>query len=252
MTIHRHAAKRFWGIVAFTCSEASLVPFRPASSPVFIQWSPFRADFPLRARGFATVQGKGRPISLDGTRNSRLALASAPQSGHAKQQKQPKQSTKNEDLTPKAAKAPKGCRSNEVRSKTGSMWQLLVGKSAADNDKLSLEEGRSHETWMHVASSPGSHLVVRAIPAEDIRSPPSDVLLIAARICTWYSKLRDQKNIQVHVTTCGKISKVRGAPAGQVMLRGGFQTLKVSALDPSSLLGVAAGSAGTGAKTKQR
>jgi len=139
---------------------------------------------------------------------------------------------------PRAAKPPKGIRSVEITAGDGSMWQVLLGKNAQDNDRLTLELGRPHEVWMHVAGLPGSHAVVRHVPevasAKGAR-PPQDAVKKAAAVCAFYSKAKGQATVDVHVTTCGKVSKAPGAPAGQVLLRGGWETLRVRPLDPASL-----------------
>ncbi|CAE7877969.1 unnamed protein product, partial [Symbiodinium sp. KB8] len=66
----------------------------------------------------------------------------------------------------KAAAELKGCRVVLVSGKDGSQWQVLIGKSAADNDRLSLEQGRADEVWMHAAHVPGSHVVLRAVSSQ--------------------------------------------------------------------------------------
>jgi len=130
-----------------------------------------------------------------------------------------------------------GCRSILVTGSDDSEWQVLAGKTADDNDRLSTSEGRSHEPWMHAAGVPGSHVVVRKADAGSGRAAnpvPDDVLRVAARIAAFYSKAKGSR-VKVHVTTCGKVGKASGAPAGQVLLRGDFKTLMVAPLDPADL-----------------
>jgi len=40
-------------------------------------------------------------------------------------------------------------------------WEILVGRSAQDNDQLSTKIGRPADFWFHVAGMPGSHVVAR-------------------------------------------------------------------------------------------
>lgn len=132
-------------------------------------------------------------------------------------------------------KAPTGCRMIPVVAVDGSEWHILAGKTAGDNDVLSLREGRSHEAWMHVADVPGSHVVVRHAAAEGNKAfPPRDVMQTAAGVAVFYSKARGQV-ATVHVTTCGKVKKKAGAPAGEVFLQPGFKTMKATSLDPAQL-----------------
>lgn len=115
----------------------------------------------------------------------------------------------------------------------GYKWQVLVGKTAKDNDHLSFDIGKPHEVWMHAVGAPGSHVVIRQA-AEGLR-PPRKVVEAAAGICAFYSKLKTQSTVEVQMTTCGKLAKLPGAPAGQVMLRGKFESLRVQPLNPTSL-----------------
>ncbi|CAJ1355572.1 unnamed protein product [Effrenium voratum] len=134
---------------------------------------------------------------------------------------------------PKLLAPPKGCRSVLVNGNDGSSWQVLIGKTAADNDRLSLEHGQPHEVWMHAASVPGSHVVVRATqPGKD--PPPRDVVEAAASLCAHYSKAK-QVYVEVHITVCGKVSKLPGAPPGQVLLQRGWTSVKVRRRSPEEL-----------------
>ncbi|CAE8582040.1 unnamed protein product [Polarella glacialis] len=139
---------------------------------------------------------------------------------------------------------PKGCRSVTVPGQDGTLWQVLMGKTAVDNDRLSLEIGQPQEVWMHVAGLPGSHAVVRSVPGSTrapalLRGgsdrPPRDVLKVAAGVCAFYSKAKAQLSVEVHVTTCSKVGKMPGSPAGQVLLAGKWESIKVKPLDPQSL-----------------
>jgi len=134
-----------------------------------------------------------------------------------------------------------GCRSIEVIAEDGTSWQLLAGKTSEDNDRLSIEEGRASEPWLHAAGVPGAHVVIRRVD-EGAGKPPDDVVRKAAGIAAFYSKAKGSRGVPVHLTTCGRVSKASGAPAGQVQLSGSFDVLKVTPLDPSQL------SRGSGAK----
>merc|ERR1712187_897184 len=101
-----------------------------------------------------------------------------------------------------ASKVPKGCRSVEIAGQDGSLWQVLIGKSAEDNDRLSLEVGLPHETWMHAAGQ-------------------ADVLDKAANLAAFHSKApKGSSGVVVQIAKCGQVSKLPRAPAGQVFLRG--------------------------------
>ncbi|CAK0818658.1 unnamed protein product [Prorocentrum cordatum] len=151
---------------------------------------------------------------------------------------------------------PQGCKAVPVASADGSIWQVLLGKGAEENDRLSLEEGRPHETWMHVAGVPGSHAVVRLVSGASERAPPPrDVAEAAASLCAFYSKAKTQPRATVHVTTCAKVGKLPAAAPGQVVLKGGFETMSVRPLSPDQLVqggAVAASPSGRGSAEAKR
>jgi predicted ribosome quality control (RQC) complex YloA/Tae2 family protein len=69
---------------------------------------------------------------------------------------------------------------------------IYVGKSAADNDVLSIDPERTirdqNDWWMHVAGSPGSHVVIRCSDA--FAALPRETLVDAAALAAKYSKVR--------------------------------------------------------------
>ena len=40
-------------------------------------------------------------------------------------------------------------------------WQLLVGKTSADNERLSLRVVDANDYWFHIRGATGSHVVLR-------------------------------------------------------------------------------------------
>lgn len=108
-------------------------------------------------------------------------------------------------------------------------WEVLVGRNASDNDYLSLKVARGRDLWLHVGGgTPGSHVVVRNETGGD---PPRDVVEKAAQLAAWYSKARGAPQVEVHYCNASQVSKEKGAPAGQVRIKG-FKRIKVS---PSNL-----------------
>jgi NFACT protein RNA binding domain len=102
---------------------------------------------------------------------------------------------------------------------------VLVGRTAADNDLLSLRLGAPRDFWLHVAGDSGSHVVVRNPEALD--RLPRDTERFAAALAARYSKARHGGRVTVHVTTCSEVSKPRGSPAGQVTL-GRFRVVQAA------------------------
>lgn len=107
-------------------------------------------------------------------------------------------------------------------------WIILVGKTAADNDLLSLKLAEPHDFWLHNAAGPGSHVVIRN-PERSAR-PPRDTLRLAAALALKHSKAKAGGRGAVHWTTCDQVSKPRGFAPGKVAL-GRFETLMASPAD---------------------
>jgi predicted ribosome quality control (RQC) complex YloA/Tae2 family protein len=101
---------------------------------------------------------------------------------------------------------------------------VLVGRTAEDNDILSLKLGKPRDFWFHVAGESGSHVVVRN--PEGLSRLPRDTERFAAALAAGYSKARAGGRVAVHAATCGDLSKPRGLPPGKVVLER-FRSLMV-------------------------
>ena len=93
---------------------------------------------------------------------------------------------------------------------------VLVGRTAEDNDVLSLRLGAPRDFWFHVAGESGSHVVVRN--PEGLDRLPRETERFAASLAAGYSKARNGGRVAVHMCTCADVSKRRGSPPGEVML----------------------------------
>ena len=102
---------------------------------------------------------------------------------------------------------------------------VLVGRTAEDNDVLSLRLGAPRDFWFHVAGESGSHVVVRN--PEGLDRLPRETERFAASLAAGYSKARNGGRVAVHMCTCADVSKRRGAPPGEVMLER-FKSVQVA------------------------
>jgi predicted ribosome quality control (RQC) complex YloA/Tae2 family protein len=97
-------------------------------------------------------------------------------------------------------------------------FEVLIGRGDRENDRLTFEVAEPHDLWLHVgAGVAGSHVVVRN--PDKLEALPKDVVRRAAELAAWHSKARYARRIDVHVCRVSDVSKRRGAPAGEVMLR---------------------------------
>ena len=107
---------------------------------------------------------------------------------------------------------------------------VLVGKTAADNDLLSLKLGAPDDFWLHVAAESGSHVVVRN--PERLSVLPRASAQFAAGLAAGYSKARGGGRVAVHLATCADVSKTRGLEPGKVLLRR-YKTVYATPLRPT-------------------
>ena len=95
-------------------------------------------------------------------------------------------------------------------------WKVLVGKSDADNDFLSLKMAKPKDYWFHVRGMPGSHVVLRSKPNED---PDRETLKRAAAVAAFHSKARNGGIVAVSCTRARYVTKPRGAKSGSVRIQ---------------------------------
>jgi predicted ribosome quality control (RQC) complex YloA/Tae2 family protein len=92
-------------------------------------------------------------------------------------------------------------------------WEVLAGKTDADNDLLSISFAHPNDWWFHVRGMPGSHVLLRWREGEE---PSRETLQAAAAIAAWHSKARTGGIVAVLCTRAKHISKPRGAEPGSV------------------------------------
>ena len=94
---------------------------------------------------------------------------------------------------------------------------ILVGRTAADNDVLSLKLAAPNDLWFHVAGGSGSHVVVRN--PDGLVSLPRETKRLAASLAAGHSKARRGGRVAVHMARARDVSKRRGLAPGKVFLR---------------------------------
>jgi predicted ribosome quality control (RQC) complex YloA/Tae2 family protein len=96
------------------------------------------------------------------------------------------------------------------------VWEVLAGRTDADNDRLSLKVARANDWWFHVSGQPGSHVILRVPDGEE---PSRDVLKRAAAVAAWHSRARAGGTVTVSATLARHVGKPRGAKPGTVTIR---------------------------------
>ncbi len=96
-------------------------------------------------------------------------------------------------------------------------YEILVGVSARDNDRLTFSVADPQDLWLHVGGVPGSHVVVRNPGGGEV---PRTVVKRAAELAAFHSKARAAGGkVTVSVCRACDVRKPRGAKPGTVELR---------------------------------
>ncbi len=102
----------------------------------------------------------------------------------------------------------------EYQTSTGvTLW---VGKTEADNDRLTLDYARPYDLWFHASQCPGSHVVMR-FPNKKFE-PSKREIAEAASLAAHYSKARGSAKVPVSYTLRKYVRKPRGAKPGLVTI----------------------------------
>jgi predicted ribosome quality control (RQC) complex YloA/Tae2 family protein len=97
-------------------------------------------------------------------------------------------------------------------------FEVLVGRGDEENDLLTFEVAAPGDFWLHVAGGvPGSHVVIRN--PDKLDALPAPVVDAAATLAARHSKARGRRRVEVHLCRVADVAKLKGAPAGEVVLR---------------------------------
>jgi predicted ribosome quality control (RQC) complex YloA/Tae2 family protein len=108
---------------------------------------------------------------------------------------------------------------------------LLVGRGAADNDRLTLRVARPHDLWLHARGVTGAHVVVRLAKGKSC-SPAT--LIDAATLAAHFSDFRGEPIVDVLYTPRRFVHKRKGSPVGSVTL--GNEKVIAVRVEPERLL----------------
>ena len=95
-------------------------------------------------------------------------------------------------------------------------WKVLVGRTDADNDYLSLTLARPDDWWFHVRGVAGGHVILQGPLGEE---PDRETLKHAAAIAAYHSKARRAGLVAVSCTRARYVTKPHHAKIGTVQIR---------------------------------
>ncbi len=103
-------------------------------------------------------------------------------------------------------------------------YEILVGRAAQTNDRLTFKIARPHDLWLHAADYPGSHVVVRNPSRNEV---PHRTIIEAAQLAAKFSQAGDDSKVTVHYTARKFITKPKGVAPGLVRMSS-FKTITVT------------------------
>lgn len=92
---------------------------------------------------------------------------------------------------------------------------ILVGRTSAQNDRVTFDIATQDDLWLHARDLPGAHVVLRG----NGRRPDEKAIEIAASLAAYYSKGRGATRVPVDVTERRHVRKIKGAGPGMVTYR---------------------------------
>lgn len=95
-------------------------------------------------------------------------------------------------------------------------FQVLAGKSSANNDLLTMKYAKPNDLWFHARGSSGSHVVLKVGSGKG--EPGKRAKEQAAGIAAYYSKMKNAKMVPVAMTEKKYVRKPKGSHAGTVVL----------------------------------
>jgi predicted ribosome quality control (RQC) complex YloA/Tae2 family protein len=98
---------------------------------------------------------------------------------------------------------------------SGEAATVLVGRGAADNDRLTLRVARPHDLWLHARGVTGAHVVV---PLTKGKSCSPETLVDAATLAAHFSDLLGEPVVDVIYTPRRFVRKRKGSAMGSVTL----------------------------------
>lgn len=88
---------------------------------------------------------------------------------------------------------------------------ILVGRNNVQNDKLTFKIAKKTDTWLHVKSIHGSHVIIRSENVSD------ELLFYAAQLAVKHSQVKNSEKVEVDYTLVKFVHKESGAKPGMVV-----------------------------------
>lgn len=110
------------------------------------------------------------------------------------------------------------------RYRSSDGYEVIVGRTARDNDQLTFRIARPNDLWLHAGDYPGSHVIVRNSSRTEI---PHRTIIEAAQLAAKFSQASKDSKVAIHYTRRKFLSKPKGSAPGLVRMSS-FKTITVA------------------------
>jgi predicted ribosome quality control (RQC) complex YloA/Tae2 family protein len=112
------------------------------------------------------------------------------------------------------------------RYRSSDGYEVIVGRTARDNDNLTFRVARPNDLWLHAGDYPGSHVIVRNTNRREL---PQRTVIEAAQLAAKFSQASNDSKVIIHYTRRKFLSKPKGSAPGLVRM----STFKTIAVEPA-------------------
>lgn len=126
-------------------------------------------------------------------------------------------SSKGGAYHPGGKKAPaKNTAPSALRFTTSDGLQVLVGRSARQNEVVTFSLAAGGDLWFHARGLPGSHVVLKTAGT----TPPARSIEQAASLAAYYSRGRENTTTPVDIVPIRQVKRAKGGKPGLVLISG--------------------------------
>lgn len=97
---------------------------------------------------------------------------------------------------------------------TSSLFTILVGRNAKENDELLRKWAKGNDWWLHTRDVPGGYVIIKNIAGKTI---PLETLLDAGNLAILFSKAKESGSADLYYTQVKYLKRPKGAKRGLVL-----------------------------------
>jgi predicted ribosome quality control (RQC) complex YloA/Tae2 family protein len=107
-------------------------------------------------------------------------------------------------------------RATPLRLRAADGTEILVGRSARQNEELTFRLAGPRDIWLHARQIPGAHVILRVAG----QSPSPEALHDAAALAAYHSRARDSTTVPVDYAPVRNVRRIKGGKPGMVHYSG--------------------------------